>query len=58
MHDLLAVVPATYRSASLLGEDQLVLAGQAQPVDFATVMDDDFARSNEQVAALEFMTRD
>ena len=44
--------------SSLLGQDQLVLAGEAQPVDLAAVMDDDFARSDEEVAAVDLVPGD
>ncbi len=36
-----------------LGEDQLVLGGQAQPVDIGAVSNGDLARADEQVAAVD-----
>ena len=42
-------------SRESFGQDQLVLAGQAQPIDLAAVMDDDLARSDEEVAAVDLV---
>ena len=43
---------------SSLGEDQLVLAGETQPIGVATMMDDHLAGSDKEVAAVDLVLGD